>query len=880
MNFLQSGEASGAKATTPKSSVWGRKRGIEDLVAKVGANDASLESLHIMSTRKFDDQGAKSLCTALSKNTNLTELYASGHTLGFEGISEFSKLLHGKTGLAYLSIGCSKFGGKGLQILSEGLANNDGLKSLNLEYKGLDCSDGSDGAEGVRALSAALRNNSALEELLLSRNPLGDEGVSILLRGLSGSHSRLRSLVLSDVGVGMDGMLVLGRTLQTRPSLSSVDISNNGLVGAAGCAAFAAAGGFSNMAVLNISGCNIGNEGASMVARAVAQQGSPSTLKLRNNGITAKGAVELANALKLSKIAELDLSNNRVGPHTAALFAAMSGLKQLGLLGNRLGNEGCQTIAESIIFSTKPVTLEYLDLCGNGISDDGVVSICSIFSAQQASCASFKTIVVGSNPIGQKGEDEIVETLINNPSLRFVRDRPATGDPDEAEEENDGAALPNTTEPTPFTYHLSPHESSRVGTAVRENFSTFFFGGHADDYKTHAHYSRRAAPDFVWIHTPTKNDEEIRAKSLVVSLLSGIDVLENKGSLALLSSKINAPMLQSHVIKGKLGFRAWCKRKFGADGSSSASESWIAKDSSANGGEGLFPFCNFNWNEVTDRLGANAEYVLQQYVDRPMLWEGKFKFHFRAYCVLRADMSFYCYRRAFAHVCNKPYRSSVESVGNGKGGSEGSVSHSYFDREIHISNVAANVHNEDHFHNYPVVDLPSEYPAVWEKMEHIFSGVIEAAGPFMKYQLSKNNFMLIGADLLPDEDGGVWLLEMNCPPCMSAYQGKDEEHLKLNKFEQAIRPLVSAVVRDLINDFVLPPLFSDRYGNKTVPGSKSGEIHSEHHNFEHAKSGNYIRLLKGNEDNMVQADGVQDLAKNGLSWKVFKWRNGKKASKQ
>ena len=42
-----------------------------------------------------------------------------------------------------------------------------------------------------------------------------------------------------------------------------------------------------------------------------------------------------------------------------------------------------------------------------------------------------------------------------------------------------------------------------------------------------------------------------------------------------------------------------------------------------------------------------------------------------------------------------------------------------------------------------------------------------------------------------------------------------------------------------------------------------------------------LNYLENNRQEIINpADGVQDLAKNGLSWKVFKWRNGKKASKQ
>merc|ERR1711871_1135736 len=112
--------------------------------------------------------------------------------------------------------------------------------------------------------------------------------------------------------------------------------------------------------------------------------------------------------------------------------------------------------------------------------------------------------------------------------------------------------------------------------------------------------------------------------------------------------------------------------------------------------------------------------------------------------------------------------------------------------------------------------------------------IIRKSSTFMQYQTSRNNFMLIGADFIPDADGNIWLLELNCPPCMAAYQGADEESLESNKFEQAIRPLVSGVVRDVINDFVLPVLFQTKYGNKYVEDDSV--------NFAYGRSGNFLHI--------------------------------------
>ena len=39
--------------------------------------------------------------------------------------------------------------------------------------------------------------------------------------------------------------------------------------------------------------------------------------------------------------------------------------------------------------------------------------------------------------------------------------------------------------------------------------------------------------------------------------------------------------------------------------------------------------------------------------------------------------------------------------------------------------------------------------------------------------MSADHFCHIGADFLPDAEGGCWLLESNCPPCMGSQTEAD-----------------------------------------------------------------------------------------------------------
>lgn len=90
---------------------------------------------------------------------------------------------------------------------------------------------------------------------------------------------------------------------------------------------------------------------------------------------------------------------------------------------------------------------------------------------------------------------------------------------------------------------------------------------------------------------------------------------------------------------------------------------------------------------------------LQRYVARPMLWRGR-KFHFRAYALLRADMSAWLYRTAYILSASRPYCLRTNSEGGSELGAATEVRNTqaagFADELVHISNLAVNKHTEGH----------------------------------------------------------------------------------------------------------------------------------------------------------------------------------------
>ena len=60
-----------------------------------------------------------------------------------------------------------------------------------------------------------------------------------------------------------------------------------------------------------------------------------------------------------------------------------------------------------------------------------------------------------------------------------------------------------------------------------------------------------------------------------------------------------------------------------------------------------------------------------------------------------------------------------------------------YDPEVHISNVAANIHDENSFHNYPTVDLPTEFPNVWLKLQNTMKNVMKSINIYAVSDIKK-----------------------------------------------------------------------------------------------------------------------------------------------
>ncbi|XP_057685141.1 NACHT, LRR and PYD domains-containing protein 12-like isoform X2 [Corythoichthys intestinalis] len=255
-----------------------------------------------------------------------------------------ASVLSSPSNLRHLDLYFNDLSDEGVEILSNGLSSPHCiLQVLNLEHCGIT-------KRGCVSLAEALKlNPSHLQELDLSSNDLSDRGVEIHSKGLAFPHCILQVLNLSECRLDKGSCHLLASVLSSPSNLTHLDLSDN----------------------------KLSDEGVEILSKGLA---SPhcilQVLNLEHCGITMRGCVSLAEALKLNpfRLQELDLSTNNLTDEgvkhlSEGLASPYCNLKRLGLYDCRITNKGCISLAEAL--KLNPSHLQELYLRLNKIGEEG-----------------------------------------------------------------------------------------------------------------------------------------------------------------------------------------------------------------------------------------------------------------------------------------------------------------------------------------------------------------------------------------------------------------------------------------------------------------------------------------------------------------------------
>ena len=306
-----------------------------------------------LSYNAIGSEGANSLAEALRVNTSLSSLKLYYNSIGIEGANLLAQALRVNTSLSSLNLSCNAIGDEGANSLAEALRVNTSISSLDL-------SDNAILAVGASSLAQALKVNTSLSSLDLHSGFIQPEFENIPAEAFRGNTIVYFLGVRVSNFIGAEGANSLAKALRVNTSLSFLNLSRN-FIGVRGANSLAQALRVNtSLSSLDLS-CNfIGDEGANSLAEALRVNTSVSSLNLANNSIGNEGANSLAKALRENaSLSSLNLSTNSIGGEGAnSLVQALRVNTSLSSL-YFLCNSSDDSIAQAFNANT---SLTYCDL--------------------------------------------------------------------------------------------------------------------------------------------------------------------------------------------------------------------------------------------------------------------------------------------------------------------------------------------------------------------------------------------------------------------------------------------------------------------------------------------------------------------------------------
>jgi len=359
-----------------------------------------------MSENALGDHSALSLRSLIRVLPDLKHLNIAGNLISAEGAEELAEELQTNSTLEVLSLGGvlesttttlntrafrpNSIGAEGLRAMGEALSRNPNLalKTLNLCNTSL-CS------EAGKHLATFLEKPSPLENLDLSKNPLGSEGVCAILAQASNLHF----LDISDTHCR--GELIhaqLGNLLRSAKHLQGLSLANN----------------------------PIETRALTRISKGVVACESLQSLSLENTGLTAEGARVLVEALlgaETQTLVDLNVSNNKLSQleTTSALAELIRGyktLKVLQLSQNPIGDAGIFELVEAIR-NSEDSQLESLDVSTCRIGTNGANYLFACLADRDV----FRTLKLSDNFLDESLDIALIDRLKSLHDLQLSGNR-------------------------------------------------------------------------------------------------------------------------------------------------------------------------------------------------------------------------------------------------------------------------------------------------------------------------------------------------------------------------------------------------------------------------------------------------------------------------
>jgi Ran GTPase-activating protein (RanGAP) involved in mRNA processing and transport len=251
----------------------------------------------------------------LRKNQNLQSLGLAQNNIGSACLAEMAPALYRKdVSIKELDLSWNDLDDMESASLIRDLARcNKSMTKLNLTGNLFGRTPGA-----VRCIADGLGSNTTLLEVVLSNNALGDDGLSMLVRGLWPRNTVLQKLMLEDNRIAATGVhaLVDRMVLENNVSfITDLNLGGNPIRsdGASFLANALESNSLPHLARLSLCNCSIGDDGFASLVSALERNHTLLLLDLRRDNFSPRAYLALAGSLpRIKALHEIGLyySNN------------------------------------------------------------------------------------------------------------------------------------------------------------------------------------------------------------------------------------------------------------------------------------------------------------------------------------------------------------------------------------------------------------------------------------------------------------------------------------------------------------------------------------------------------------------------------------------
>jgi len=253
-----------------------------------------------------------------------------------------SEVFMGKCSLQVLYISSNNIGDDGITAIAGTLSNSQ-ISKLHVRECGITLT-------GVRSLAAGLLVNNSVMILDVSHNDIGDDGITDIAGTLS--NSQISELDVSECGITLTGVRSLAAGLLVNNSVRILNVSRNN-IGDDGITAIAGTLSNSQISKLDVRKCGITLTGARSLAAGLLVNNSVRILDVSSNNIGDDGITAIAGTLSNSQISMLLVGYCGITLTGARSLAAgllvNNSIRILDVWGNPFTVEGACLILQSAV---------------------------------------------------------------------------------------------------------------------------------------------------------------------------------------------------------------------------------------------------------------------------------------------------------------------------------------------------------------------------------------------------------------------------------------------------------------------------------------------------------------------------------------------------